>query len=161
MNYLSLLNGAIITDIFIIVITVFGIIQSKSLKEWYKNFYLGGFIADIFSIMFGIILAHFIYPIFFKEYSLTKFIILAVSIQLIHDVSLGLLLGTISEGKSKIVDIFKNYIREHGLIILLVDALMIISTILISKYLEDKSNDINIFILVTCLYLLPYFLYSI
>ena len=179
MNYLALLNGAIITDMVIIVMTVFGLIQSKSLKKWYNNFSLGAIMSDVFSIMFVIILAHFIYPYIFKEFKLINFIILAVAIQLIHDISFGIILKYIPEGSSNIFDTFKEYVSEHGFKILAVDAAMIISTILISTYLSNKSTrevfnfpvrfsnsvgertDINIFTLVTCLYLLPYFLYSI
>ena len=161
MNYLALLNGVIITDLIVIVMLVFGIIESKSLKEWYNNFSLGGFMSDIFSIMFGIMLAHFIYPYIFSKFKLVNFIILTVAIQLIHDISFGMLLNKIPEGSSKIIDTFKHYVSEHGMKILAVDSTMIISTILISTYLSDKSNDVNALILVTSLYILPYFLYSI
>jgi hypothetical protein len=161
MNYLALLNGVIITDMVVIVMLVFGVIQSKSLKEWYNKFSLGGFISDIFSIMFGILLANFIYPYLFDEFKLVKFIILAVVIQLAHDILFALFLTNIPLGTSKIIDTFKNYAGEHGLKILPVDSTMIISTILISTYLSDKSTDINMLILITMLYLLPYFLYSV
>jgi hypothetical protein len=81
-NYLALLNGVIITDLVVIVMLVFGIIESKSLKEWYNNFSLGGFISDIFSIMFCIVLAHFIYPYIFSEFKLINFIIFSILIDI-------------------------------------------------------------------------------
>ena len=97
----------------------------------------------------------------FTEFKIINLIGITVAIQLIHDVLLGMLIKEIPSGKSKIIDIFKKYSEEHSLKILGVDALMMISTILIYTYLSDKSIDINIFILITSLYLLPYFLYSI
>ena len=161
MNYLALLNSAIITDLTVLVLIIFGVIQSTSIKEWYNNFSLGAFISDIFSIMFGVMLAYFIYPYIFSEFKIINFIAITVDIQLIHDILLGMLIKVIPIGNSKIIDIFKKYSEEHSLKILGVDAIMMISTILIYTYLFDKSIDINMFILITSLYLLPYFLYSI
>jgi len=161
MNYLALFNGAIVTDLIIIIMTVFGLIHSDSLKEWYNKFSLGAVISDVFSCLFGIMLAHFIYPYVFDKFNLVNFIILAIIIQVTHDILFGLLLKDIPLGKSNIMDLFNKYKDEHGMKILGVDAAIMISAILIYTYLSDKSTEINMFVLITSLYLLPYFLYSV
>ena len=160
-NYLALLNGAIITDLLFIVLAVFGIIQSNSLKEWYNNYSVGAAIADVSSIMIGIVIAYYVYPFIFKEFNLLKFIGCALVVQLCHDLLFGTIMRNIPEGSSRMIDTFKKYIGEHGFKILGVDATMILLTILISYYLSSQSNDINSIVLIVSLYFFPYFLYTI
>ena len=65
-DYLYILNAAIIVDLIVIYWSNINIIKSVSLKKWYKLFGLSAFIADVFSIMIGLILARIFYYIIFK-----------------------------------------------------------------------------------------------
>ena len=60
MNYLALLNAVLLTDIFVILLSIFGIIKSKVLKEWYVNYNLSAVIADVLIIVLVIILSKII-----------------------------------------------------------------------------------------------------
>jgi hypothetical protein len=84
-----------------------------------------------------------------------------VIVQLIHDLLFAQLFYSIPRGNSEILDTFKDYATEFGPVILLADAAMIISTILIASFLSTRSVNTNIIVLLVILYLVPYFIYSI
>lgn len=160
-NYLPILNGAIITDLGVILLVILGYIKSNTLKVWYNKYGLSGILADVLSIVIGIIITRFIYPYIFCNYSIVAFIILAVIVQLVHDLMFAGFFQMVPRNESSILDTFKDYANELGPIILVADALMIISTIVLSTHMTTYSNNTNIIILIICLYLVPYFLYSI
>jgi len=160
-DYLPLLNGAIITDLIVIGRVVLGLLKSKTLTSWYNLYGLSGVLADVLSIMIGIIIAAFIYGFIFKKYSLLNFIIVAVIVQVCHDLLFSVFFRGVPRGSSRILDTFKDYANELGFRILIADALMIISTILLGTLFTKLSTNANIIILIVSLYLVPYFLYSI
>ena len=67
-DYLPIITAALIVDMVILFRIVFGYIKIKSLNEWYNKFGLLGVVADVLSIVIGIIIARFIYPFLFTEY---------------------------------------------------------------------------------------------
>lgn len=160
-DYLPLLNGAIITDLIVVGRVVLGLLKSKTLTSWYNLYGLSGVLADVLSIMIGIIIAAFIYGFIFKKYSLLNFIIVAVIVQVCHDLLFSVFFRGVPRGSSRILDTFKDYANELGFRILIADALMIISTILLGTLFTKLSTNANIIILIVSLYLVPYFLYSI
>ena len=77
----------VITDLCVIFLLIFGFIKSSVLVEWYRKYNLSAVIADVLIIVIGIIITRFIYPyVFGGNFSLIKFIGLAVSIQIVHDI---------------------------------------------------------------------------
>ena len=161
LNYLNILNAAIITDLTVIFLLIEGYIKSNALKKWYRTYNLSAVIADVLILVIGIIITQFIYPYLFSSYSLGLFIIIAVILQICHDLSFAYLFNIVPRGKSRILDTFKDYAKEKGLNILLADALMIISTVLIATYLSTLSTNSNIITLILDVYCIPYLLYSI
>ena len=160
-DYISIFNGVLLTDIIVISLLIGGIIKSKVLNLWYRKLNLSAVIADILIIFIGIILARFFYPYFFKQYSLFKFIGLAICIQIIHDILFYKLSISIPRGKSQIMDIFKDYGKEVSYKAILSDSAMMISSILIASFLKDQSVNINIIIMIVLVYLVPYLIYSL
>ena len=160
-DYLPIITSALIVDMIVLSRVVFGYINIKSLNQWYNKFGLFAIIADVLSIVIGIILARFIYPFIFSKYSLILFIILACVIQITHDLLFAVFFNTIPRNKSLILDVFKDYAKEVGFTIILADALMIISTILLGTYLTNLTTNSVIIILLVSLYILPYLLFSI
>lgn len=161
MNYLENLNGVILTDLIVIGLLIFGFIESHSLTKWYRTFGLSAILADVTIIMICIIIAQIIYPFIFRSFSLQKFIGIAVGVQLIHDSILGLVVNNFPTGKSKIIDVFNEYIHEHGAWILLADSMMIVSAILIMQFMKQYSKDVNIITLIIFLYKIPYMLNTV
>jgi hypothetical protein len=160
-SYLHIVNGAIITDLIVIGLTIFGFIRSRTLREWYNKYGLSAVLADVLSITIGVILAIFIYTAFFSMNHLVLFIGVAVSVQLVHDLLFAWFFNSVPRGKSRILDTFKDYAKEIGATILLADASMIVSTVFIGLLLSQLSIQNNMFLLIVLLYLVPYFLYSL
>jgi hypothetical protein len=160
LNFLSLLNAALATDLVVISLALMGYINGKALSLWYKKFTLGAVIADVLILVIGFIIAYYIYKYFFKNYNIYIFILIVILVQLVHDSLFGLLV-TNYKGNSEILNIFKMYIKEINYKILFVDASMLVSTVLLEKVFSSTTQTNNILILIGLVYLTPYLVYSI
>ena len=160
-NYLALLNAVLLTDICVILLSIFGIIQSKVLKEWYVNYNLSAVIADVLIIVLVIILSKIIYPFLFgNRVSIFLFICLAVVIQIIHDFSFYYFFSVMPKGANKMLDTFKAYARENGYKAIISDSIMIVSSCLLYSYFSSFNLDKNIILLSVLVYLVPYLVYN-
>lgn len=151
----ALLNAALITDLIIILLLIYGYLPTVTLKTWYMKFGLGALLADVLSLMLFFIIAKFIYPFVFKQYNLLYFLVLIVGVQTTHDLLFGLFLDQYT-GKSEILNVFKSYKKELGPAILIADSLMAISTALLEKFLAP-----NLVLTLVLLYVSPYLLFSV
>uniref|UniRef100_A0A6C0KLM6 Uncharacterized protein n=1 Tax=viral metagenome TaxID=1070528 RepID=A0A6C0KLM6_9ZZZZ len=160
-DYLPILNGVLLTDLLVIAFLLSGAIGSSVLRAWYRQYSLGAVIADVLIIVIGIILARFLYPIFFKEYSLVRFLFLVVVIQVIHDLLFYGLAVSIPRGSSRIMDVFKDYGKEVGFQAILSDSAMMVSSVLLATLLKQQTMNANILVLIASVYLVPYMIYSV
>jgi uncharacterized protein YacL len=159
-DYLPILNGVLLTDIAVIVLLISGLIQAKTLRQWYSNYNLSAVIADVLIIFIGIILTRLVYPFIFDKYSLLNFIVLAVIIQIIHDILFYKFFMSVPRGTNKMLDSFKDYAEETSYKAILSDSMMMISACLLSSFLATQSVNTNVVILIFGLYVLPYLIYS-
>ena len=140
MNYhtiITLAVAAIIVDTiggYILLLTKSG----KTIREWYNQFTIGAYSMDIASLTIGTYLATLLTPNFYMQ------LFYVIIIGLIHDTSFALFLNSINTKSSKILEFFKDYAKEYGKKILLVDALMLVSTLLVSNYLFNTFSNVNI-----------------
>lgn len=160
-DYLPIIAAALIVDMVVLFRIDLRYINIKSLNAWYNKFGLLAVVADVLSIVIGIIIARFLYPFIFSQYSLIMFLLLTCMVQITHDVSFALLFNSIPRNKSQILDVFKDYGKEVGIAILMVDSIMMVSTILLGSYLASLQTNLVIVIFIISLYILPYLLYSI
>ena len=160
-DYLYILNAVIITDLIVISRLLLGQIKSTVLKQWYRKFTLGAFISDVLVIVIGIMIGRVLYPYIFKTYSLWKFILLVVFIQVIHDFLFYGLSEMIPRGNSAIMDVFKDYGRQLGPTAVLADSAMMISSILLATWFSSFSMNVNIGILIVSIYIAQYLIYSV
>ena len=160
-DYLSILNGVLITDLCVIFLLIFGFIKSKVLIQWYKKYNLSAVIADVLIIVIGIIIARFVYPhVFGEKFCIIKFIGLAVCIQIVHDILFYYIFKMVPRGKNMMLDTFKDYANEVGFNAVLSDSLMMIMACLLSSYFVSLSLNTNIIILIISVYILPYAIYN-
>ena len=159
-DYLPLFNAVLITDLFVIFLLNTRVIKSQVLKKWYSQFNLSAVIADVLIILIGLIITRAIYYYIFKSFSIIKFIILAVIIQITHDILFYGLFSSLPRGFNKMIDIFKDYGNEVSYKAILADSGMMIMSCLVAYYLVNKSTNTNIIVLISFLYLLPYLLYN-
>lgn len=160
-DYLPILNGALITDLIVIALAISGFIKSVTLKEWYHKYGLAAVLGDVLILVIGVIIVRAIYYLVFSKFSILSFVGLAVIVQLIHDLSFSQMMNAIPRGWSMIMDTFKDYGKEMGVLILIADALMIAGTSILGSLLASSSLNTNIIVLIVAIYMVPYFIYTV
>ena len=159
-DYLPLFNSVLITDLFVILLLNMRVIKSQVLRQWYSQYNLSAVIADVLIILIGLIITRAIYYYVFDTFSILKFIILAVAVQVTHDVLFYIFFSNIPRGINKMLDTFKDYANDVSYKAILADSGMMIMSCLIASYLVNKNTNINIIVLISFVYLLPYLLYN-
>jgi hypothetical protein len=155
-DYLYILNGCLNADLIIIFLTFHGIFNSMYLKKWYNKFQLSAVIADVLILVIGMIIARFFYKYLFNEFNIWKFTLLAVIIQITHDILFYLFFKNLPTGYNFMLDFFKGYAKEVGFKAILGDSFMMILSCLLSSHFATYSLNINIIILIFSLYFVPY-----
>jgi uncharacterized protein YacL len=159
-DYLPLLNGVLITDLFVILCLNTQLIKSTVLRKWYDQYNLSAVIADVLIIFIGLIIARVIYYYVFDTFSIVQFAGLAVIIQIIHDILFYIFFTNVPRGINKMLDTFKDYAKEASYKAILADSGMMIMASLLASFLAGKSLNTNIIVLIMFVYILPYVLYN-
>jgi hypothetical protein len=147
---LALLNAALVTELVVIVLTIY-VFNSKTLTQWYRKFGIGAVIADVLVLVLVVWLAH----LYQGNIFITACI--AVGIQLTHDLLFGAFIQQY-HGTSPIFNVFKEYAKEHGGYILVADAALVLSTVILEQVFSTQYNEI---LSVFFVYLVPYFVFSV
>jgi hypothetical protein len=155
-DYLPILNGCLNADLIIIFLVFHGVFRSSYLKKWYTKFQLSAVLADVLILVIGIIIARFVYKYIFNEFSIWKFTLLAVVIQIIHDILFALIFNSLPRGYNFMLDFFKDYAKEVGVGAILGDSFMMILACLLSSHFASYSLNFNVIILIISLYFVPY-----
>ena len=159
-DYLPLFNAVLITDLFVIFLLNIRFIKSQVLRQWYSQYNLSAVIADVLIILIVLIITRAIYYYIFDSFSIIKFIILAVTLQITHDILFYVFFRNIPRGVNKMLDTFKDYANEVSYKAILSDSGMMIMSCLIASYLVNTNTNTNIIVLISSLYFLPYLLYN-
>lgn len=159
-DYLPLLNGVLITDLFVILLLNTGLIQSTVLRKWYDQYNLSAVIADVLIILIGLIITRAIYYYVFDTFSILRFTSLAVIIQIIHDLSFYLFFSMVPRGVNRMLDTFKDYAKEVSYKAIFADSGMMIMSSLLASSLANQTTNMNVIVLILSIYLLPYLLYN-
>ena len=144
MNYhtiVTLAVGAIIVDTIIGYIILFNKKSGQTIREWYNKFTIGAYAMDITSLVIGTYIATLLTSNFYMQ------LVYVIFIGLIHDISFAIFLNSVNTKGSKILQFYKDYAKEYGKKILLVDALMLISTLFVSNVLYNTFSNANIIFL--------------
>jgi hypothetical protein len=159
-DYLPLFNGVLITDLFVILLSNMKIIQSSVLIKWYADYNLSAVIADVLIIFIGLIIVRAIYYYVFTEFSILKFVALALVVQFIHDMLFYAFFSSVPRGMNRMLDTFKDYAKEVSYKAIISDGGMMAMASLIASYLAGKNLNTNLIVMISSLYLLPYILYN-
>lgn len=157
-DYLPILVGVVWVETFVIFFT-FMVSRSKVLEQWYRKYGLSAVIADVLIVIIGIIITRFFYPLIFTGFTLWKFIGLALSIQIIHDILFYYFFSLVPKGYNAMIDTFKSYAKEVGGYAILGDSAIIIFSCLAASHLATYSFNWNIVNLIFTLYFIPYLIY--
>ena len=115
--------------------------SGQTIRQWYSEFTIGAYAMDITSLTFGTYIATLLTSNFYMQ------LVYVVFIGLIHDISFALFLNSVNTKSSKVLEFFKSYAKENGKKILLIDALMLVSTLFISNFLYNTFSNANIIFL--------------
>ena len=152
---ITLAVAAIIVDTIVGYRVLFSKNGGKYIRQWYKQFTIGAYAMDILSIIGGTYISTLLTTSYYLQ------LLVVVIIGLIHDTSFALFLNSVNTKSSNVLELFKNYAKESGKIILLYDALMLVSTLILSNYLfKNLSYNNTIFLGVLFSYLGLLMVYS-
>ena len=158
-DYLPIVNGAMNADIIMIFLIFHGVFKSLYIKQWYKTFNLSACIMDISILILIMIFTRFLYSFVFTEYSLLKFTGLAVTIQICHDLLFYYFFKNLPTGYNYVFDFFKKYANEVGGKAIIGDTITIILTCLLSSHFAIYSLNLNIILLISSIYFIPFHIY--
>jgi hypothetical protein len=159
-EYIPIITANIYADLFIIFFTFSKIyIKIDSLEGWYKKYRLSAMIADILIGVLYILLGRYLVYKSGLEIGLTAFAGICVFIQIIFDFLFYIFFTIVPKGSNDMLDHFKGYSKEAGTGALLGDSFLVIMAVIISAFLNQKSYDTNIVLLIMSIYLTPYFIY--
>ena len=159
-DYLPILNGCINAELIIIYLVLMNVFKSVYLTKWYKKYQLSAVLADVLILVIGLIITRFLYKYIFSSFSILKFTLLAVLIQIAHDIIFYLFFKNLPLGYNKMLDFFKMYAEEVGVKAIFGDSFMIILSCLLSSYFASFSLNVNIITLIVSVYYIPYILNS-
>jgi hypothetical protein len=137
MRLISILSGALWVDFIVIVLTkivpgqhLWFLPPTGALQLWYDKFGVAAVAADVLSLVLGVLLATFLFP---GAMGL-QLVMAAVFVQMLHDVFFYLIvIQGLPQGQNSMIDVFKSYASEGGWTILLADALMITSVVILAR----------------------------
>lgn len=159
-DYLPLLNGVVFTDLVVIALLNSKVINSGVLRQWYTQYNLSAVIADVLIILIGLIIVRAVYYRVFAEFSIWKFILLALIVQFTHDMLFYAFFKSVPRGMNRMLDTFKDYAKEVSFKAVFADGGMMVLASLVASYLAGQSLNANIIVLVGLVYVLPYLLYN-
>jgi len=161
-NPVNVVLAVILVDIIALILARNNLV-GQVIKEWYNKFTFGAFVADVSSITFGIYLSLLLFKYVIPEhiipFNLFYFIISVVVIQLIHDLTFATIVKSYSEKQNNMVDVFKNYIDENDWKILIVDAIMMITSVILIYLFYYFDSVIIYTLLALSLYFAMFLIY--
>ena len=159
-EYIPILTANIYADLFIIFVAFSKIyFNIKSLEGWYKKYRLSAMIADILIGVLYMLLGRYVVYKRGVEIGLTAFAAICVFIQIVFDFLFYMFFSIIPKGSNNMLDFFKVYSKEAGTGALLGDSFLVLMAVILSGLLNQASYDTNIVLLITSIYLTPYFIY--
>jgi hypothetical protein len=153
-DYFALLNGALMIECVVIFLSLKGWIHSNTLKYWYKQYGLAAVIADVCIVMIGFLITRFLYP--FSTFHIVYFILLALLVQVIHDLVFYAFFSAVPRGANGMIDTFKDYGKEMGGYAILGDSNIILFSCLVASFMAGQSFNTNMVTFIVTLYFIPY-----
>jgi hypothetical protein len=153
MDLLSLATAAIWVDFLTVVVSKY-IFHGSAIKQWYNQFQSVAVMSDILSVMIGIMLAHMLFP-------KMNLLVSAIIVQVLHDIFFStVVLGLVPAGHNSMIDLFKNYAAESSYGILIADAVIMSSTVLLMRYLNGVNKETVTLLALVGSYALTYIIYT-
>lgn len=137
----------------------------EMINVWYDKFGLVAIMLDVLIVLIGFWIAQQVYNYLYgatAKFSLWKFILIFLCIQIIHDILFYLfILKNSKSGSNTIFDLINSYGNKHGYLTILGDSLMVVLAICGAWLLlhNDSSYSTYIICILSSLYIIGYLLY--
>jgi len=157
--WLPIVTAACIVDTVGLFVWRYTADADGPVNTWYDEYGITAYIADITSMVIGIMLTQIVVTAMGGPWSPFLFCVVAVVIQMIHDIVFGnVIVPAIPTGHNTIIDLMKRYATMQGAgYVLLVDAIYMILTALIAMSITTKQAWP---LLIVTLYVTTYILYT-
>jgi hypothetical protein len=154
-------TAVIIVDLVVIYIARNTDLLGKQINIWYNKFGLSAVALDVLIIIIGFIITRYIFSYSKIQFSPTTFIIIVLVVQIIHDILLyELIIKPTPVGSNQVIDVYKDYAKEHGFKIIIADSAMVLASAVLAMYLKNKEMHETSTLLIIGLYIIPYLLYQ-
>lgn len=161
LDLIHILTAVLIVDMVVILIARDTPYIGKIVNEWYDKFTMTAVLLDVLIIVIGFIITRYIFNIFKIEYSPELFIIILLTVQIVHDALLyKLVIVPYPEGHNQIIDIYKKHADESSYRVIVFDSAMMLTSALLAMYLKNKEMNETTSLLIITLYIIPYFIYQ-
>lgn len=160
-DLLYIITAVVIVDMIVILLARDIKLFGKNINQWYDKFGITAVILDVLIIVIGFIITRYIFNVIELEFSPELFILVALTVQVIHDTALyEFVIKPYPVGNNQVIDVYKSYANENGFYIILADSAMVLSSAVLAMYLKNKPMHETTSLLVVGLYIIPYFLYQ-
>lgn len=161
LDLVHILTAVLVVDMVIILIARDTTLLGTTINEWYNKFTITAVILDVLIIVIGFIITRYIFNTFNIEYSPELFIIILLTVQIVHDALLyKLVIVPYPDGHNQIIDVYKKYADENGYKVIVADSAMMLASAVLAMYLKNKEMYETTSLLVMSLYIIPYFIYQ-
>ena len=161
LDLVHILTAALVVDMIIILIARDTTILGKTINEWYNKFTMTAVLLDVLIIVIEFIITRYTFNVFDIEYSPELFIIILLTVQIVHDVLLyKFVISPYPEGHNQVIDVYKKYADENGYKVIVADSAMMLASAVLAMYLKNKDMNETTSLLIISLYIIPYFIYQ-
>jgi len=154
-----LILSILLLDVIVLFVCRYYLPPAHPLNTWYDKYGILAVTADVASIAIGFAVARYLFNTFFPSSGLIGFLLLLVGFQALHDICFYLfVIQPIPRGVNGLMDIFKDYARVSGPLIIPGDSGLMLGSAALFVLLSQLPAQGQIFAALMTVYTLPYIL---
>ena len=154
-----LILAILLLDVIVLFVCRYYLPPAHPLNTWYDKYGILAVAADVASIAIGFAVARYLFNTFFRSSGLIGFLLLLVGFQALHDIFFYLfVILPIPRGVNGLMDIFKDYARVSGALIIPGDSGLMLGSAALFVLLSQLPIQGQVFAALVTVYTLPYIL---
>ena len=154
-----LIIAILLLDVIVLFVCRYYLYPAHPLNTWYDKYGILAVAADVASIAIGFAVARYLFNTFFRFSGLIGFLLILVGFQALHDILFYLfVILPIPRGVNGLMDIFKDYARVSGSLIIPGDSGLMLGSAALFVLLSQLPIQGQIFAALVTVYTLPYIL---
>lgn len=153
---LHLVLSALIIDSVVNAYLLFSGRGGVSIREWYRKFATSAMVMDVASLIIPTFVA------IRMSDRLAVQLLVILSIQLCHDLFMAWLVSNVELRQGTVLELWSRYGKELGATILMVDACMLLGTLLLHRIIEQSlTKEWVSYFVVVFVYILTFIVHSL